>query len=207
MHSKAFSWVACTLVVMFALSVSAFAQEDGRTHFSGIISDFTPAHDATGKAVGPWEIHGEWHLKLERESGKADFSGVWTMENSDLWLMINPNPPANPDVPATRTPHTHHVTMEDATVSYDLSVCPSNNPATTTGFVVSGMASILANGNVAPFQAPPSGALSPLQVCVTGGQGLELSNVTLVFSLPASKHFGSQPIHGVVRAPKEHHHD
>jgi hypothetical protein len=43
-----------------------------------------------------------------------------------------------------------------------------------------------------------------LQVCVTGGENagsIPYSNITLQFQTgsPAIKHFGAQPIHGVVR--------
>ena len=201
MYSKTFSWAARALILLlFAVGIGDQAQDHHHLHLSGIINDSTPAHDAKGNPVGPWELHGEWHLRLNGESGRADFSAVLTMENSDYWLSINPNPPANPDVPATRTPHTHHITMEDAVVMYDTSVCPANKPATTTGFVLTGMASIAGNGSPAPFQT--NGTLSPLQVCVTGGTTLEFSNITLVFSAPASGHFGSQAIHGAARTPK-----
>jgi hypothetical protein len=198
MNSNAFSWMTRTLILVFAVGIGAVAQNP--VHFSGIINDFTPAHDAKGNPTGPWELHGEWNLNLNGDSGTAGFSAVMTMENSDYWLSINPNPPADPDVPATRNPHAHHITMVGAAVTFDTSVCPANKPATTTGFVVTGMASIAGNGSPAPFQS--GGVLSPLQVCVTGGTVLQSSNITLVFSAPASGHFGSQAIRGAVRTTK-----
>jgi hypothetical protein len=95
--------------------------------------------------------------------------------------------------------------MTDATVSVDpsdTSNCPANSPANTTRFVVNGTAKFIsANGNSAPFEkAGPS----MLQVCISGGTDgtseVEYSNMTLVITGPAAtKHFGSQPIHGVVR--------
>jgi len=178
------------------------AQDPKPRHLSGVINDYTPAHDAKGHPTGPWQLHGEWRLDLKGDSGKADFSAALTMENSDYWLLINPNPPANPDVPATRTPHTHDIRMEDAQVIYDTSSCPTTayKPATTTSFMVQGMASVAANGGKAPFA--PNGELSQLQVCITGGTDVEFSNVTLVFGAPASGHLGSQPINGAVRARK-----
>jgi hypothetical protein len=96
--------------------------------------------------------------------------------------------------------HTHHITMEDATVRYETSARPADSPANTGRFVVTGMASTTANGNNAPFA--PNGELSPLQVSLRGGMDVQYSNVTLVFSTPASMHFGSQAIHGVVRKAK-----
>ena len=83
-----------------------------------------------------------------------------------------------------------------------MSDCPTSSykPATTTGFMVKGFASVTANGGFAPFA--PQGQLSPLQVCITGGTLVEFSNITLVFGAPASEHFGSQPINGAVRVRK-----
>jgi hypothetical protein len=104
----------------------------------------------------------------------------------------------NPAVPATRTPHSHHITMTNAAVSSDTSVCSANNPPTTaSGIVVTGPASIAANGGVAPFAAKGPSAL---QICVTGGSQVELSNITLVFTGPAATHFGPQAVHGTVNA-------
>jgi hypothetical protein len=124
------------------------------------------------------------------------------MENSDYWLLINPNPPADPDSPATRNPHTHHITMTNAEVSWDPSEvatsCPTAGykPPTANGFIVTGSASVTGNGGYPPFA--PQGQTSPLTVCVTGGTQVRFSNLTLVFGSPASGHFGSQPINGAV---------
>jgi hypothetical protein len=204
MHSKTFFWSvgAWVLVLVLALGTSAAAQERSREHFLGIINDFTAAHDAKGNPSGPWELHGVWRLDLYGRS-TADFSAAVTMENSDYWLLINPNPPADPDSPATRNPHTHHITMKDAQVTTDpssvASGCPtaSYKPPTTTGFMVTGSASVTGNGGYPPFA--PQGQRSPLTVCVTGGNQVGFSNLTLVFGIPASEHFGSQAINGAVR--------
>jgi hypothetical protein len=204
MRNKSFYCAAWAVVVVFALGISAFAQNREAVQFRGIINDFTPAH--TVKPSGPWELHGVWRLDLNRRSGTADFSAALTMENSDYWLLTNSDPPADPDSPASRTPHTHHVALKDAQVTWDPSAvssgCPtaSYKPPTTTGFMVTGMASITGNGGYPPFA--PEGQLSQLTVCVTGGTQVEFSNVTLVFGAPASGHFGSQPINGAVRARK-----
>jgi len=85
----------------------------------------------------------------------------------------------------------------NATVSYDTSVCPANTPATTvSGLVINGTATTAANGGPAPFDAKGS---STLQVCIMGGAEVSYSNMTLVYVGPATGHFGTQPIHGVVR--------
>ena len=203
MHNNAFSWAARALVIVFAVGISALAQDQNPVHFSGIINDFTPAHDANGNPSGPWVLHGVWRLDLKGDSGMAEFSAALTMENSDYWLLINPNPPADPNAPAARTPHTHHITMKDAQVTWDPSAVSSGCPTasykhpTTTGFMVTGSASITGNGGYPPFA--PQGQLSQLTVCVTGGSQVGFSNITLVLGTPASGHFGSQPINGAVQ--------
>jgi len=208
MHSKTFFWSVGAWVLVLALGTSAAAQgrsheQPGGTVFRGVINDFTPAHNAQGSPNGPWEMHGVWRLDLSWDGSTADFSAALTMENSDYWLLINTNPPADPDSPATRTPHTHHITMKGAQVTSDPSAvasgCPtaSYKPPTTTGFMITGPASVTGNGGYPPFA--PQGQTSPLTVCVTGGTQVGYSNVTLVFGTPASGHFGSQAINGAVR--------
>lgn len=223
MKNKALPWaVRALVIVVLAVTASAQSQAPTPDHFSGILNDYTPA---TGVS-GPWEMHGTWSLKLKGDSGKADFSVVMTMEHPDYWVLANPatptTPPAPPatatvDNPGLRSPHTHHLKMEDAMVSYDTTnSCPVDSPPTTVRFVVTGMADITGNGTSAPFQTTPAGVttLSPLQVCITGGTEVTYSNMTMTFTTgaPAIKHFGSFPIHGVVRLPhkpddRDHEHD
>ena len=203
MHSKTLLWSVGAWILILALGTSALGQNRNPQRFRGIINDFTPAHNAQGKPNGPWELHGVWRLDLSRDGGTAEFSAALTMENSDYWLLINTNPPADPDSPATRTPHTHHITLKDAQVTWDPSVvassCPtaSYTPPTTTGFMITGPASVTGNGGYPPFA--PQGQQSQLTVCVTGGTQVGFSNLTLVFGMPASGHFGSQAINGAVR--------
>jgi len=201
MNSKTSRWAVRILAVpALALPFAALAQAPMPDHFRGIINDYTAA---TGVS-GPWEMHGTWSLKLKRESGKADFSAIMTMEHPDSWIALNPGTPPNPpniDNPAARIPHTHHITMTDVLVSYDTSACPVDSPATTGRFVITGEASITGNGSPAPFEAKGP---STLQVCITGGTQVEFSNVTLAFTStsPATGHFGTEAIHGVVRFPR-----
>jgi hypothetical protein len=203
MKNKTFSWTV-RFVVVGALAVVATAQAQAPRveHLSGLINDYTAA---TGVS-GPWEMHGKWTLKLKEESGKADFSGFMTMEHSDAWIAANPgavtNPPtpSNVDTPASRSPHTHHITMTDALVTYDMTVCPANSPATTSaGFVVTGNVSITGNGNSAPFE---KNGPSTMQVCITGGSEVQFANISLVLTGPATGHFGTHAINGVVREVK-----
>jgi hypothetical protein len=205
MKSGTLWWsVRIVAALLLAVPAGALAQGPLPSHLRGIINDYTPA---TGVS-GPWEMHGSWSLKVKGESGKADFSAVMTMEHSDYWVLANPTtPPAPPTVdnPAARSPHTHHITMTDALVSYDTSVCPVNNPPTTSaGFVVTGQVSITGNGTAAPFEAKGP---SMLQVCITGGSEVPFSNVTLVLTGPATGHFGSHAINGVVRKERDSRRD
>ena len=197
MKSKGFSWAVRIIAVLaLASPFGALAQSPMPEHLGGIINDYTAA---TGVS-GPWEMHGTWSLKIDGGSGKADFSAVMTMEHPDSWIAMNPGTPSKPNVdnPATRSPHTHHITMTDATVSYDTSVCPADSPSTTVRLVVIGQPSITGNGTAAPFEAKGP---STLQVCITGGTEVEFSNVTMAFTStsPATVHFGPHAIHGVVR--------
>ena len=168
----------------------ATAQDQRRVQFGGTIGDFTPSTISGG----PWEMHGEWSLDVAT-SGTANFSAALTMETSDYGITDSTQ--VDPANPTTRSPHTHHINITNGTVSYDTSVCPGNSPATTgSGVVVTGPAGISANGGPAPFAA--SGP-STLQVCIIGGSQTQYSNLTIVFTGPATGHFGPQAIHGVVR--------
>lgn len=212
MNSKAFSWAVRSLILLLAIGASVLAQAQRHRHLSGVIDDFTPAHDAKGNPSGPWVMHGEWRMDLNEDSGIAEFSAALTMEDSDYWFILNADatPPPSPDNPASRTPHTHHISMKGPITwldSSNMSQCPTSSyvPGTTSGFMISESASVTGNGGFPPFA--PTGQQSPLQVCITGGSQVKFSNITLVFGAPASGHFGKQPINGAVRAPKPHDDD
>ena len=98
-----------------------------------------------------------WSLKLEGDSGKADFSAALDMKLSDGWVLTKNS--GNFD-PTLRDPHTHHVTMVDA----DVTPNPDGN-----GFQVNGTATITVNGNLAPVSP------TPLTVTITGGKIVEFS--------------------------------
>ena len=183
--------VLCAIAFAAGIAtVPTHAQDLRPVHFSGMIHDFSPS-TVSG---GPYEMRGEWSLDVVR-GGTANFSADMAMETSDYGITgATQVDPANP---ATRSPHTHHISMTNVTVSYDTSVCPVNNPPTTVaGLVVNGTATTTGNGGPATFEA--KGA-STLQVCIMGGSELSFSNLTLVYTGPATTHFGTQPIHGVVR--------
>ena len=130
-----------------------------------------------------------------------------TMELSDYWVWSAKE--IDPSDPKARGAHTHHLQlMKDAKVMQGATgLSSADAPATTTRFAVSGDAAefITGNGSPGPFEA--KGPTS-LQVCVTGGSDVAYSNVTVVMTGPATGHFGTQPIHGVVRfvgREEEHH--
>ncbi|HEY2435002.1 MAG TPA: hypothetical protein VGI12_20200 [Vicinamibacterales bacterium] len=158
-------------------------------HFVGLINDYTAS--AAVVAGGPYEMRGSWTLSLDERKGTADFSAVLNMETSDYGIVQGT---VNKDDPTTRAAHTHHISLTGGAVSTDWeSNCPAFSPAVTGGFVVTGTAIITGNGSPAPFGNP-----SPVTLCVLGGATVTYSNLTISFGLPASKHFGVKPVHGVV---------
>jgi hypothetical protein len=200
-------------VMVLAVASGALAQDPPLPeHLNGIISDYTPLLPSSYSPRGPWEVRGHWSLHLKGRSDKADFSAYMTMELSDTGVAEN-----NGDLTAaaSRMAHTHHFVMTDATVSTDpadltdTSKCPTFSPADTPRFLVSGTANFISgNGNDAPFEKNGT-ALTTLYVCISGATydqpgvvtpEVRYSNITLVMVGPAaSKHFGTQPINGVVR--------
>lgn len=193
MKTKTLWWmVRGVAVLVLAVAIGALAEPRIPRHFGGVINDYTPISGGTTA----WEVRGPWNLNLNPESATADFSAALTIELSVLGQST-----ANVST-ASLTQHTHHITMKDAAVSFEAvetTDCPKFNPPTSGSvLVVTGDASVTANGNViTPFD--PSGGTSQLTVCVSGGPNVPYANVTLQFGKPASMHFGSQAIHGVVR--------
>lgn len=172
------SVVRIVSVLILATAIGAVCQAPQTTKLSGIINDHTPVI-----AGGPWEVHGKWTLTLMGSSGKADFSAVLTMEKSDYWVWMTASDPSNV---ALRSAHTHHFSMENATVT-----------PITGGFRLTGPVTVTGNGNVPPF-----GTSSTLQVDVTGGSIVTYSNIALTFGGDASAHFGTSPLHGAVSDSK-----
>lgn len=202
MKNNTFRW-AVRIVAILTLAVATAAQAEAPMpeHLGGIISDYTP-YNATATPTGPYEMRGHWSIHLREREARADFSADMAMELSDYWVSRNTSNPPGPVDLSVRGQHTHHIIMTDAIVTTDTSVCPVNNPATNaTGLVLTSdknisVVKIAANGSPAPFE---SKGPSSLQVCITGGGEVQFASMSLVFGGPASGHFGSQPIHGVVR--------
>lgn len=213
MKSRSLSWaVRIAAVMVFAVASVALAQDPPPpVHLTGIISDYTPELPATYSPRGPWEMRGHWSLHLKGQSGKADFSAYMTMELSDFGVAVAG---ADPTKAASRKAHTHHIVMTDGTVSTDPidltdpAKCPAFSPSNTPRFVVTGTANFISgNGNDGPFENNGT-TLSTLYVCISGATyntagvtpEVPYSNMTLTMVGPAAdKHFGPQPINGVVR--------
>ena len=94
----------------------------------------------------------------------------------------------------TRNSHTHHITVTGGVVT------PLSN-----GFRVTGGAIVTGNG---AFPAP-FGPNSTLQLDIIGANEVQFSNIQLTFVNNADgstsdgvKHFGTQPINGVVKSVK-----
>ncbi len=182
MKNKAFGCTALTVaVLLLAASVGAVAQTASLTTFIGEVNAYSPtATSTTGVVTGPYEIRGPWSMTL-KGSSTADFSTDLNMEESDGWCMTQNG--SNFD-PAARNPHTHHISLVNAAVT-----------TITNGFQITGSATIMANGSINTTLSP-----SVLTVQVTGGTDRKYSNITLTFASPASGHFGTEPVAGVVRS-------
>jgi hypothetical protein len=179
MKSKAFERTALTIaVVLLAASIGALAQNSAATTFSGELNAYSPQTTGSSGTTGPYEIRGPWSLTVKGST--ASFSTDLNMEESDGWCMTQNG--SNFD-PAARGAHTHHITLVNAAVTQ-----------TATGFEVSGSATIMSNGTIA--------AISPsvLTIDVTGGTDRKFSNITLTLQAPASGHFGTEPMMGVIRS-------
>lgn len=177
MQAKFFWSVARIGALALLLGAGAFAQNANSMKLRGVINDYTPAN-----LSGPWEVRGQWSLEVKGDSGKADFNASVTMERSDQGIIMNGG--GDFITPAGRHAHTHHVILVNGDVT------PLAN-----GFRVTGTAIVSGNGG----QAPDFTLLSPVQIDITGGSVVQLSNIKLSFSGPASTHLGTQPYSGVVR--------
>jgi hypothetical protein len=191
---------AVGLLTMFSLVSNAGALAQGRrtVHLSGLINDYSPLSPTVKGS--PWEMHGQWSLDIHPERGTADFSADMTMSG----FGKTPSGAVDPTQPL-QNPHTHHIRLTNARITWDITGCAGYlPPATKMGLQFTDTVSLLTgNGSNAPFEtSTPS---SSLQVCISGGDEIPYSvtnsNITLVFSGPAATHFGSQAIHGVVRKP------
>jgi hypothetical protein len=185
-------------IVLLSANLGALAQNamqdrfdrfGGAIDFKGQIDAYSPQTATTGTA-GPYEIHGPWSLKIIRERGsdKIAFSAALNMELSDGWVLTTNRNSSAPFDPSARNAHTHHITMTEGQIT----VLP------TGGFQISGTGTVTLNGGPTPFAQQ-----SPLTLTITGGPDVEFSNATMTFGAPASGHFGTVPLSGVVRSIQE----
>lgn len=177
------------LLLLLAAATCATAQDHRPVHLSGLINDYTPT-DVKG---GPYEMHGQWKIEVHPERGTADFLADMTMSDFGMNAMGVPDA-----LLGGQGAHTHHIGLNNVRITWNMAGCPNYSPATTHGFQIQGVVSLITgNGGPAPFETVPP--TSTLQVCVTGGSSVFFSNLSMVFTGPATTHFGPQAIHGVVR--------
>jgi hypothetical protein len=112
---------AAILAAAVTLGSQALAGTSQYTKLTGLIHDYTPALDASG----PWQVVGEWSLRVKNASGKVDFVASLNMVRSDN------------DV---RAAHTHHMRLHDG----HLTALPS-------GYRISGTGTFTSNGSLAGF--------------------------------------------------------
>lgn len=183
MKSKTFYWTARIIAVLaLAVSIGALAQDDSHKTFKGVINAYSPQTTATltVPATGPYEVRGPWTLKLNTYTEKADFSAAFDMNLSDGWAITLNSGNFDPNA---RGAHTHHITLINGNVTW-----------TATGFQVSGSATVTLNGGTAPVSP------TPLVIEVTGGTKVKYSNIKLTFGSPGSRHFGAEPLPGVIQS-------
>jgi hypothetical protein len=149
------------LVVVLALAVAGPARAQSTpTKLQGII------HANVSPSGSIWVVSGDWLLTLKGTSGKADFFASLAMSLSGV---------------APGSPHTHHVSLTDATVT-----------AVGNGYSITGSAAITGNGTLSGLSG------STLTVEVSGGSDVPLSNVRMIFQGAAAGHFGADAVNGVV---------
>lgn len=187
MKSKALWLVMMIAVLMLATGRPMAGQNPPpAVHLSGLINDYTPVSGVSG----PWEMRGDWFMNLKGDSGKGTFTANLNMTHSDYWVVLNPGSADDNSAATGRHPHTHLITVSNATVT----------ALPTGGFELSGAVFVTNDGNAAPFMSKCSDATPCiLTIDVVGGSVLPLSNITMTFSGPPTVHFGTQAIHGFIR--------
>lgn len=182
MKSKALRWTAGAVVVL-AVSLAAMAQDsDEVVRFSGTIGDYTLANTPSTVA-GPWDVHGQWQLRVNWITFKATFTAELTMVRSDEGALAH----GGLDSAAARNAHTHHIKLVNGNVI-----------GINHGFAVTGTATLTANGKTPP-NPPFSSASVPVTISITGGDLVPFSNMQLSLGGDAVGHFGSKPLLGVVK--------
>lgn len=169
------SAVALITLTTLLMAPAISAQGAAYTRVNGLIGDHVWVE--AGPGMGAWQVTGTWNATIANQTGKAEFVASILGVRSDLHILNTGETPET----TTRSPHTHHVALVDATVTY-----------LTTGVRLTGTAIITSEGNAAPFSG------SPVIVEITGGNTVKFSNMRLAFQGAAVGHFGSQTYDGVV---------
>jgi hypothetical protein len=134
-----------------------------------------PAHKLAGTIndyTAALDAAGPWHISGEWSLSLKGDSGKGDF-SAALTMVRADN--------AARAAHTHHGMLVDGDVTL-----------LAHGFRIAGAAGMTCNGNLAGFSG------STVDIQVTGGNALELSNVTVTFGGAAAGHFGDQAVHGVI---------
>jgi hypothetical protein len=202
MKSRILISIRALSLLLLIPSICTLAQERRPVHLTGLFNDYVPL--LTTVKGSPYEMHGQWSMDVHPEWGTADFSADMTMSSFGK-TVAGAVDPTQPLV----NPHTHHIRLTNVKITWDMTGCPPYLTPTLMGFQINGTVSLLTgNGSNGSFETtPPS---STLQVCVTGGLDVPFSvtnsNITLAFLGPATSHFGTQAIHGVVRGASDDAH-
>jgi len=153
------------------------------------LAAITLAFGAQGLAQGQKQNKLEGTINDYVQAGGVTWqvSGTWSVQlkgdsgKGDFTASLNMVNPADPSTAA----HTHFVTLTDGEVV-----------EAANGFTLTGGADITGNGGNLAW------ADSPIEVVVWGGNTIAYANVSLAFQPPASGHFGTTPLVGVVKAGK-----
>ena len=131
MHRSTVMRLALALALAVVTTVSVPVRATGADKFEGTINEYTdPA-----SAIGSWQLTGKWSVHIKGTSGKADFTASIA--------MVRPGSGASP--------HTHHVLLQDATVT-----------TTANGWNIEGEPTITSNGGGDTAGRAEFGLLLPL---------------------------------------------
>lgn len=81
MKYKGFNWLACVGILVVLGTIGVPAAQAQRLSLAGVFNDYTPAGTS-----GPWEVRGQWSLKINGESGKASFSAALDIWSAPTWV-------------------------------------------------------------------------------------------------------------------------
>ena len=108
-------------LLLLASTTCALAQERRPVHFTGLLNDYVPS--LTTVKGSPYEMHGQWSMDVHPEWGTADFSADMTMSSFGK-TTTGAVDPTQPLV----NPHTHHIKLINAKITWDMTGCPAWEP-------------------------------------------------------------------------------